>query len=554
MLSEPLTVPELLASAAERARGGFFFHLAGGPVALAEAELYARALGRAAQLQGSGFGQGAMVGLLGPNCPEWAEWAWGTWLSGAVLVPLPAPLRVRDRSAYSGQVASLAGATNCSVIVGADRYLSALDGALCQKLAWGDEPRSGVPLHPVQTSPADLAMVLCTSGSTAAPKAVRMTHERAVVWARARASQGPICPVPVSVSWLPFYHIGGLGALFEVFSPVERHFLPMAQFARDPAQWLRLASRTGASFTVGPSSAWAAAVRGLAKSPAGANLSCLRNAFFNAEMVAPDVVERISEVCAPLGLAPGSLGVHYASSEAGLICHADPGRPLRIDEVDLDELARSWQALPARAGKPVKRVVSCGVPFAGVEVCAGRPSAPLADRHVGEIWVRGPGVTDGYLNLSSEGQFAGDWLRTGDLGYQADGEWFVTGRLDEVIVRLGEKFHPEDIEQAVQRATGVPASHCVAFSAEEGGQGGLVVVVEAFGGSGELARRARAAVANALGLAPSEVLVVRRGTIPTTANGKLQRAAARQLHQRAKLRPLPDAAAPANEMRRRPLR
>jgi acyl-coenzyme A synthetase/AMP-(fatty) acid ligase len=90
----------------------------------------------------------------------------------------------------------------------------------------------------------------------------------------------------------------------------------------------------------------------------------------------------------------------------------------------------------------------------------------------------------------------------------------------------------------------VRAGDCVAFSAQEGGQGGLVVVVETAARSGDLATKARAAVVNALGLVPSEVLVVRKGTIPTTANGKLQRAAARQMHRRAEFRRLPEGATP----------
>ena len=101
---------------------------------------------------------------------------------------------------------------------------------------------------PPDVLPSDLAMVLCTSGSTAAPKGVRMTHARAVVWARANAAKAPVGTVPAIVSWLPFFHIGGLGPLFEVVAPVDWHILPMGRFVRDPAEWLRLAGKTRRAF------------------------------------------------------------------------------------------------------------------------------------------------------------------------------------------------------------------------------------------------------------------------------------------------------------------
>ncbi len=131
-----------------------------------------------------------------------------------------------------------------------------------------------------------------------------MSHARALVWARVNAAKAPDGAVPGIVSWSPFYHIGGLGPLFEVVTPVDWHILPMARFVRDPAEWLRLVGKTRAFFTYGPSSAWAAALRGLAKRPEGVDLSCLTGAAFNAETVDPDVAARIVEVCGPLGHAP----------------------------------------------------------------------------------------------------------------------------------------------------------------------------------------------------------------------------------------------------------
>ncbi len=540
------TLCGLLSEVAARQAGGFFFHMGGSPVAVPVAELYDRGLARAAALERAGVGVGDMVGLVGPNCPEWAEWAWGTWLAGAALVPLPAPLRVRDPAAFSAQVAALAEATACSVIVGDESYLDLLgDGT--PKLDWAAPAPPAAGRRPAEVSPSDLAMVLCTSGSTAAPKGVRMTQARAVQWSAANAANAaaaPPGPVPAMVSWLPFFHIAGLGALFEITTPVDWHILPMARFVRDPAEWPRLVGATGATYTVGPSSAWAAALRALAKKPDGVDLSCLAGAAFNAEMVDPDVVGRIAEVCVPLGLSPTAVCVHYASSEAGMVTETKPGRELRVDVVDLDELASSARAVAPRPGHPVKRVVSCGTPYPGVEIRIGHPDEPRPERHLGEVWARGPGVTDGYVNVPRDGRFVGEWFSLGDLGYVADGDLFITGRSSEVIIRLGLKYHPEDIEQAVQSAAEVPPGRCVAFSPLGGRQEDLVVVVEVGPDQEDIAGLVSAAIVNAVGLAPSQVLLVPTGSLPTTPNGKLQRGKAREMHQRGEFAPsTPDVAA-----------
>jgi fatty-acyl-CoA synthase len=521
----PQTLPDILARAAEPGLGGWHFHLAGRVDTLPVAEVHARASRLAAGLAGAGFGGGLRVALVGLNSPEWVVWAWATWLSGAALVPLPAPLLVRDT--LGAQLGALVEATEVSLVVGARTYLDVLGDTGCPRWEWTNEAPVAHAAEPTPPSPSDLAAILCTSGSTAAPKAVGMTHARAVEWAAHNAVEAGARATAAKVTWFPYYHVAGLGTLFELLNPVDEHVIPLRRFLADPLRWLRLVSETRAVYAVSPSSVWSAILDGLARDPSGVDLSHLHRLAFNAEMTDPDVLGRLRELCRPLGLRPGAIAVHYASSEAGMITRTPLDSEPRVEAIALTELVGAGRAVAAEPGVPAKRVVSCGEPYPGVEIRIGHPHDPLPERHEGEVWVRGPGVTDGYLNASGEGLLVEGWLRPGDLGYLADGELWVTGRSDEVVVVHGEKYHPEDIEWAVLRATGRQPGACAAFSAPD--PGGFVVVVEDDGdAASDLEQTVRNAVVAAVGIPPSAVHVVAPGTIPTTPNGKLQRSALRR--------------------------
>lgn len=514
------TLPELLRHAASRGLGTRYFHSGSKVDALPVTVLYSRALELSEQLASVGVGPGVRVGIVGLNCEQWAVWAWATWIAGAALVPLPAPMLVGEL--FAVQTTNLAEAAGCSMVVGARRYIDPLADAPLTLWDWGAPIppwRSPVPAEERAVAPSDPAVVLCTSGSTAAPKAARMTHLGAVEWAATTGLRSSEKAVPARVNWFPYYHIAGLGSLFELMTPVDEHVLSIKDFLADPLSWLRLVSETRAAFAVSPSSTWSRVLDALVRDPAGIDLSHIEKVTFNAEMTDPDVLRRLRDVCGPLGLRPNTVAVVYASSEAGRITRTPSGEDPRVDTVDLGELLGSGRALVASPGHRSKRVVSCGRPYPGVEIRIGHPEGPLPDRQVGEVWVRGPGVTDGYLAAADEGSLVDGWLRTGDLAYLADGELWVTGRADDVVIVEGHKYHPEDIEWAVSRATGIAIGKCAAFSAGDG----LFVVIEEGARHADLADRASTAVAGGIGIVPDEVLLVAPGAIPTTPNGKVQR-------------------------------
>ena len=149
--------------------------------------------------------------------------------------------------------------------------------------------------------------------------------------------------------------------------------------------------------------------------------------------------------------------------------------------------------------------------------------------------MRGASVMSGYVGDGAPAPFVDGWLRTGDLGYLAGGELYVTGRKKDIVISAGHNYYPEDFEWAAGRVDGVRPGRCVAFGLSEREQ--VVVLVEPRNGSPGpgLERDVARAVADAVGVRPHRVLVLPRGTIEKTTSGKLRRAAMRAAYERGGL-------------------
>jgi fatty-acyl-CoA synthase len=178
-------------------------------------------------------------------------------------------------------------------------------------------------------------------------------------------------------------------------------------------------------------------------------------------------------------------------------------------------------------------IVSCGSPLPGHSIrIVDEENQPVPERHVGEILLSGPSVMLGYYQQDEAGEaIENGWLRTGDLGYLADGELFVCGRLKDVIIAHGRKYHPQDLEWAVDDLAGVRRGRVVAFgTAGEGRADRVVMVVEPNGTvpAASLTEMVRRRIGDLFGLYVDEVAIVPSGTVGRTTSGKVQRAATRE--------------------------
>jgi fatty-acyl-CoA synthase len=205
--------------------------------------------------------------------------------------------------------------------------------------------------------------------------------------------------------------------------------------------------------------------------------------------------------------------------------------------VDLEDLVALEVAVPARAGRASKRVPSCGPAF-GMELRIAGGAGARSEREVGEVQFRGQGLMRGYVGPGAEEGFDDEgWMHTGDVGYLAGGEVFITGRIKEVLVRQGKKYHPEDIERAAAAGAGVTQDECVAFTPLSGDEGEIILVLETsdVDDIDAVDQRVRAAVVNRLGITLQSVIFVEPKTLPKTSSGKAQRLAVRDQHARGEL-------------------
>jgi acyl-CoA synthetase (AMP-forming)/AMP-acid ligase II len=524
-------------------------------------ELWRRAGTEAARLSDAGVGAGDRVMLVLPSPPDFVAAFFGAARLGAVPVPV-APLAPRNsaaRAAQSDRLSAIAADCHAAAVIAQPEVCDSLArrSAGNRKRIWlapaaPDTPPAATPPD-VARDPDGLALLQYTSGSTSRPKGVELSH-RSILANVAAIVERIDHPGAVGLSWLPLHHdMGLIGSLLSPLAGRMPLFLmPPRAFLLSPLRWLSAISEHRVTMTVAPNFAFAYCLENI--DPAdleGVRLDSLRIALNGAEPVDPTVVGRFEEKFRPYGLRPGVVTPVYGLAENCLAVTFSDFGAFRLDAVDADRLELTGRALPADPANPAgpteiaarrKSFVSVGRPIGHQEVrIAGRGGKPLPERQVGEILVRGPSVMRAYHRRAQATARAlrGGWLHTGDLGYLADGQLYITGRKKDLIIRHGRNYHPQDLESPLRDLPGLRAGGAVAFALEAGPAPRVVVVAETREREPQaraaLAREIRRRIHDACLFGPDEVLLVRPGAIPRTTSGKPRRPECRRMYLAAEL-------------------
>ncbi len=508
------------------------------------------ALRRAAGLQALGVGPGETVALMLPTGRAYLECFLGALALGAIAVPLYPPARVSQLEEHLRRHGRILASSGARVLVTLPearrlaRVLRAAAPALERVVAPEAVAADPAGLRRPAPDGSAVAFLQYTSGSTGDPKGVVLTHANLLANIRAMGEAVGASPDDCFVSWLPLYHdMGLIGAwLGSLYHGAPLVLMPPLRFMARPRRWLEAISRHRGTLSASPNFGYAlCATRLRERDLEGLDLSSWRCAFNGAEPVSPATVERFVARMRPYGFRPEAMMPVYGLAESSVgLCFPPPGRGVRVDAVRRETFEREHVAAPAAPDEPgALRFVGCGFPLPGHQVrIVGAEGRELPERHEGRIQFRGPSATSGYWRNpeATRALFDGEWLETGDLGYLADGELFVTGRVKDLIIRAGRNLYPQEIEDAVQALEGVRPGGVAAFAAPdpEGGGERLVVMAETTlrepQARAGLEARIREAVAALGELPPEEVVLVPPHAVPKTSSGKVRRGAARAMH------------------------
>ena len=421
-----------------------------------------------------------------------------------------------------------------------------------------------------------LAFLQYTSGSTSTPKGVMVSHGNLMHNLEMIRRGFHIDPPSIGVIWLPNYHDMGLigGILEPAYAGSPSFLMDPAAFLQRPARWLQAISRYRGTISGAPNFAYQICVDKVTEEQcAGLDLSSWNVAFCGAEPIRPQTLARFAETFAPYGFRPEAFRPCYGLAEATLmvsggagrdrVAHSTGRRPWPITfTVSGAELTRHRAVPTASGSEDAQTLVSSGQALFKERIVIVDPQTrvPYPDGQVGEIWVAGPNVAQGYwnqpeataatfqgylslgdpeptsglaLNPGKRGQ-AGPFLRTGDLGFLQEGELYVTGRIKDLIIIRGRNHYPQDIEYTVSNShpafePGMGAAFAIAGDGIEK----LVVAHELRrsrrrADPDQVITAARRAIAANHGLQPHAVVLLKPLSMPRTSSGKIKRRACRQ--------------------------
>lgn len=402
----------------------------------------------------------------------------------------------------------------------------------------------------------NLAFLQYTSGSTGTPKGVMVSHGNLIHNSHLISSCFENTSQSVGCSWLPPYHDMGLigGILQPLYAAITTIMLPPVSFLQRPIRWLRAISKYKVTTTGGPNFAYEMCVNSITeKQKADLDLSSWNLAFSGAEPVRAETITKFSQYFADCGFKREAFYPCYGMAETTLIVSGgNKNQSPTIKTVSASALTQN-QIIPLEENTPDSQVlVSSGKVAQELESIIVNPDTLIQcnDNEVGEIWVKGTSVTQGYwqrkeiteniFHAYTQDTKLGPFLRTGDLGFLSEGELFVTGRLKDLIIIRGRNHYPQDIEESVANChQAINSESGAAFALEVGEEEQLVVIFEVKRTflnkinqdeelKQEIFTQIRQTIAENHELQVYSIVLIKTGSIPKTSSGKITRYACRQ--------------------------
>lgn len=500
---------------------------------------------------------GSRVLLIYPQSLDFISAFLGCLYAGVIAIPTPAPEASRLKRILP-RIQSIAIDARATLILTTSQLASefqksgSLEEFNLDLLATDTINEEGrIETNPT-FSPEEIAYLQYTSGSTSLPKGVIITHQNLFHNLNYISQAHQSNCHSVSATWMPFFHDYGLvyGILQPLYAGIPCYVMSPFSFLRRPFRWLEVISRYQVTHSGAPNFAYDYCLRKIDPDQlTEIDLTSWRAAHTGAEPIRPDTLKQFSKIFQPHGFDSNVFYPSYGLAEATLMVTTKRpnDRPVFLDvsvpDLKLGKIVElSVELSDENIKLPCQTLTSCGIPAGDthIEIVNPETLTPCLSDEVGEIWVSNLSVARGYWNRPEETQtvfqarlpHTGErlFLRTGDLGFIKDGQLFVTGRLKDLIILRGQNYYPQDIELTIENSHPLLRANCsAAFSVEIEGMEQLVVAAEIEGLSDktlnldDVFAAIREAVVQQYEFSLHTIALLKRGSIPKTSSGKIQR-------------------------------
>ncbi|WDD36942.1 amino acid adenylation domain-containing protein (plasmid) [Nostoc sp. UHCC 0926] len=523
-------------------------------------ELDRRSRAVAAQLQVLGL-SGERAILLYPPGLDYLTAFFGCLYAGVVAVPAYPPSNQRK----TPRIQAIITDARASIALTTTAMLSTLQSILPPQTKqgnfhWLTTDNIAQDIEDSWQQPAinadTLAFLQYTSGSTGTPKGVMLSHGNLLHNADVTYQLMEHSPSSKFVSWLPVYHDMGLigGILQPLYGGFPCILMSPASFLQRPYRWLQAISHYKGTTSGGPNFAYEQCIQRITQEQKETlDLSSWSVAFNGAEPVRQDTLEQFATTFAECGFRPEAFYPCYGMAEATLIVSGGVKTALaQVTTVEKSALSQNQIVEATAQSQDIQSFVSCGESIPQQQILIVNPETltPCSSGEVGEIWVSGPSVGQGYWNRTEETEQTfhaylkdtkeGPFLRTGDLGFLDNSELFITGRAKDLIIIRGRNFYPQDIELTAEFShPSLRSGANAAFTVQVNNEERLVIVQElefrAKPNLVEVASAIRQAITEEYEVQVYGVVLIKPGSIPKTSSGKIQRHATRTQFQNSEL-------------------
>lgn len=528
-------------------------HLVGeqGDQAVSYKELIQGSYQYALSLGQVGIGQGEVVIIILQHGVDLIHAFFGSILYGAIPSIMPFLTEKLSPDKYRQSLAALIEITKPAAIISYPEFMSEVEGAISEGNSVSVVINSSkIPtqrdvdianLPGMNSSPEDVVLLQHSSGTTGLQKGVALSHRAVINQVQTYAEAINMTLDDVVVSWLPLYHDMGLIAGFIMPILLRTTLVLMSPFewVRAPYKLMTAISKYRGTLAWLPNFAYNFCAQKIRdRDLEGVDLSSWRAVINCSEPMRWHSHQIFLERFRPYGFDAQALATCYAMAEnVFAVTQGGIGGPVNVDEIDLRVMQEERLAVAPKGQGPSFKMLSAGKPINNTRVrVVDEKSADLPERHIGEIVLQSDCMLTGYFNRKglTEKAFHDGWYLTGDLGYLADGELYVTGRKKEMIIVGGKNIYPQDLEEVAAEVEGVHPGRVVAFGLfnEDAGTEDVVVVAETDIVEPEQRRRIamdiRKRVNQGSDIALRYVEVVDRMWLLKTSSGKVARSANRE--------------------------